>query len=221
MAISNVPRRLTNMFLEPYRSFALGVRFKDKSGQAIDLTDCVVRLVVSQPSQLGGAEVIQQVAEEVDLVGGEVAFPIQASQMVLAEGEYPFDITYINAGGYSVAAASGFWIVSTNVDIDSTNVYETLGSPQALEVTLDDVDVIEVTVTAAQGEKGDKGDKGDQGVPGGAYIQPDEPAEDDPLTHDGLWVDTDEAAPDLKNELKNITSASTDFADFQTRIAAW
>jgi len=190
--LGNTPLRQVNFFLDRGKSFAYNVTFEDLQGNPYDLTGCEVRVVVESPEHWGGDEVIQSVAVLIDAAGGVSQFRHQASDLYLEPGEYPYDVTFLSASGYSVPVTKGLYVIGSNTDDDATNSYPGVLTPQGLTAIMHNGATVKVCLDYPDGPKGDTGDKGDKGDPTGIFVQPEPPAPDVLPPYLRLWVDTDE-----------------------------
>lgn len=190
MALGNTPQQRTMLRLERGKSYALTLRFLDEAGKAYDMTGSTVRLTAKAMRHLGGAVVLQMSAiDRAPERPGEFQFPFQASDTDLEPSEYPLDITWVTADGYSTPVVKGAILIGDNTDSDVSNVYSTVDTLDEILVTVGGD--TEITVQVAQADAR-KGEKGDIGPPGGIYAQDEEPVPGDPVVNTPLWVDTDD-----------------------------
>ena len=177
--LGNTPAKLRNFFLDRGKSFAFAVMFVDKHDESLDMTGAQVRIVVEEPQHIGGAEVITKAAEEVDASVGHFEFELQASDLLLEPGEYPYDITLVSASGYSSPTVKGLFVIGSNTDDNAGNVYPGIDSSQGIRVVMDNGATLKLCLDYAEGIKGDQGDPGEivvvetiTGQPGTqAYVQ--------------------------------------------------
>jgi hypothetical protein len=140
------------MTLEARKSFALGLNFKRAtSGAALDLTGATVRMVLAQPAHRGGTVLMTKTAQAVSLAQGAVQVELQAVDLDLAAGEYPFDITLVSANGYSSPVMKGVVDVRSNVDLDTTGTYTGINPSTSLAVSVEQGNVVEVHVDKVDG----------------------------------------------------------------------
>ena len=158
--LGNTPLRQTNFFLERGKSFAFTVSFVDKADKPLDMTAAELRLVVEEPKNFGGAEVIDIVAFEEDPANGVLRFQLQASDLLLEPAEYPYDVTLVPDMGYSSPILKGIFIIGYNTDDRTDNVYTGVDLSNGLVVTLDQGNAIKICMDYAIGLKGDKGEQG-------------------------------------------------------------
>lgn len=191
MILGNTPSSQNDFYLEQKKSFAFTMRFylKELVNDArvpYPLTDAVVRLAVDQPARLGGASVIQAFAEDLDPENGSVQFRLQASDLDLEVGDYPYDITLLSGNGYTSPVMKGVFHIGSNADDDASNIYSFSSSGLDLGVEIHNGATVAIHI-----------DNPDflMGPPGrtvGLFIQDNEPdpegAGDFPYA---LWVDTD------------------------------
>jgi microcystin-dependent protein len=189
--LGNTPSSQNDFYLEQAKSFAFTMRFylKELVNDArvpYPLTDAVVRLAVDQPARLGGAAVINAFAEDLDPENGAVQFRLQAADLDIEPGQYPYDITLLSSNGYTTPVMKGFIHIGSNADDDASNVYSFTNSGVDLGVEIHNGATVAIHL-----------DNPDflMGPPGrtlGLFIQPDEP---DPSGEGdfpyALWVDVD------------------------------
>ncbi len=139
--IGNSPEQQTILRLEQRKSFALSLWFMDSNRRPADLTGCTVRLVVKTPpfadDPADGTNLItHDVAEFPDPTQGFARFELQASELNLAGGEYPFVIVLLS-DGYSSVVVKGYIAVEVNPEFSSmTDVYDDVQAPMALDVIM-------------------------------------------------------------------------------------
>lgn len=151
-ALGNTPRRTTVLTLEARKSFAFGLKFLTSSTDApVDLTGAAVRLVLAQPAHLGGAALVTKTATAVDLPLGLVQFELQAAELDLTPGEYPFTVTLVSALGYSTVIVKGVVDLAENTDGDDTNTYAGINPSTNLAAYLENGGLVEVTVDHLDG----------------------------------------------------------------------
>lgn len=190
MTLGNTPRQRTVLRLERGKSYALTITFQNPDGSEFDMTGSLVRMTAKAMRHLGDQIVIQMDAiDRAPERPGEFQFPLQASDTDLEPAEYPFDVTWISANGYSTPVVKGSILIGDNTDPDVANTYPTADTLDELVVVIGSGNDIIVQVEQADARKGDQGDIG---PPGGLYIQDVEPQESDPLVFTPLWVDTDD-----------------------------
>ena len=191
MILGNTPSSQNDFYLEQRKSFAFTMRFylKELVNDArvpYPLNDAVVRLTVDQPARLGGAPVLSAFAIDLDADNGVTQFQLQAAELDLEAGEYPYDITLLSGNGYSSPVMKGLFHIGSNTDDDDSNVYSFSNSGLELGVEIHNGATVAIHL-----------DNPDflMGPPGrtvGLFIQDDEPdpngAGDFPYA---LWVDTD------------------------------
>jgi hypothetical protein len=114
-------------------AFSIKVQFEDETPFPLDGT--VARLTIAQPRRMGGAVVLTELGVDLD-VDGVRQFQLQAADLDLAPGEYPYDITLVTAEDYSVPLAKGSFIIGSNVDTVDTNVYDFSDPAQWITFTI-------------------------------------------------------------------------------------
>lgn len=139
--IGNSPEQQTILRLEQRKSFALSLWFMDSNRRPADLTGCTVRLVVKTPPfaddpEDGANLITNDVAEFPDPTQGFARFELQAAELNLAGGEYPFVIVLIS-DGYSSVVVKGYIAVEVNPEFSSmTDLYDDIQAPMALDVIM-------------------------------------------------------------------------------------
>lgn len=139
--IGNSPEQATILRLEARKSFALSLWFMDSNRRPADLTSATVRLVVKTPPFTDdpgdGANLIEHdVAEFPDPTQGFARFELQASELNLAPGEYPYVIVLLS-DGYSSVVVKGYIAVEGNPEFSSMDsTYDDIQAPMGLDVIL-------------------------------------------------------------------------------------
>ena len=151
MSLGNTPTRETNFAVEASKSYAFGMRFITPDGVPVDLTDATVRLVGAEPPHRGGQEVLSVLATIETPSSGFVQFDFQAEDLALDYGSYAYDVTLIPKTGYSTPIIKGFFEVGSNTDLDTSNTFTEVGVGSEITVTLDESDVIEITIERVDG----------------------------------------------------------------------
>jgi hypothetical protein len=151
VALGNTPRRETNISVEASKSYALGMRFIMEDGAPVDITGCIVRLVMAEPPQRGNTEVLNLVAFMDAPLNGLCSFRFQAEDLAVEPYQYAFDITLVPPSGYSTPILKGFIDVGPNTDLDDTNVYSELNSTSDVTVTLVENDVVQIVIERVDG----------------------------------------------------------------------
>src|SRR4051812_2726755 len=93
--IGNTPLSETVIRLEARKSFALGLSLRDLSGFPLNITGVTLKIIAKiDPAAADATNFIaNSTAEHLDEVGGMARFNIQATDVNVAPGEYPFAIT--------------------------------------------------------------------------------------------------------------------------------
>lgn len=151
MTLGNTPRRETNISVEASKSYALGLRFVMTDGAPVDLTDCVIRFVATDPPQRGSAEVLSLVAVMDQPLAGFAQFRFQAADLTLEPGSYAYDVTLVPPSGYSSPILKGYLEVGGNTDLDDTNVFGNLNTTSDITVVMDEHDAITIEIERVDG----------------------------------------------------------------------
>ena len=90
MALGNTPRRETNIAVEASKSYVLGLMFQQRANEdtpePVDLTNCIVRLVATDPPSRGSSEVLSILATIDQPETGLAQFKFQAADLTLEPG---------------------------------------------------------------------------------------------------------------------------------------
>ena len=151
--VGNSPQANTILRVEARKSFALSLWFQDTNRRPADLNGCTVRLVVKKmpldPADTTDADnlIDSSVAEFVAPELGYCRFDVQAVELDIAPGEYPYAIVLLTPQGYSAVVVKGSLDVVQNTEVASIGQTYTdiVGSTSALEIhmrTLASIDVI-------------------------------------------------------------------------------
>lgn len=146
--LSTSPRQLTTLQLEARKSVAISllvIRDTDEEDGVADLTGSVIRFVMANPKHLGAAVLLNLTFADLDMVNGLMRLDIQAAQLDLAEGEYPFGITLTSDEGYSSLIVKGVVAIEENTD-PTESVHDLVAPPVGLSVTLMEANRIVVKV---------------------------------------------------------------------------
>lgn len=145
MTVMNTPNQVTPMVLERARSFALRMSFVLVDDTVVDLTGGTITFTMLQPVRKGTAVVLTKDAVLVSPDVGYAVLDLQAAELDLDPGTYPYSITYVDADAYSATVVKGEVTIVGNTDPLTANVYDAL----ALDVQLG-FDNVVVTVNHLQ-----------------------------------------------------------------------
>ena len=151
MALGNTPRRETSFAIEASKSYSFGMWFKTPDDLPVDLTTCEVRMVVTAPLQMGGTEVISIQAVSAQPLSGFTWFNLQAEDLALEPGSYPYDVTFYPDSGYSTPIIKGYLEIGANTDPDTSNVYLPINTDSDVTVVMSQGDVVGVTIEQVDG----------------------------------------------------------------------
>ena len=151
MALGNTPSRQHIFQLEQNKSFAFLMKFHLKEVEddvyvPYSLVGATVRLVARQQEYLGGDIVLQQTAEVVSDEDGVVRFALQATDMDMEPGEYPYDITLLTDNNYTVPVMKGALVIGANVDDDHGNIYDFASPSTEIDVEIHNGATVEVSI---------------------------------------------------------------------------
>lgn len=149
--LGNTPRRETNIAVEASKSYVLGLRFVNPDESPVDLTDCIIRFVATEPPQRGNTEVLSLVAVLDQPGAGFAQFKFQAADLTLEPDNYAYDVTLIPPSGYSSPILKGYLEVGTNTDLDDSNVYTDLNVTSDITVVMDEHDSITIMIERVDG----------------------------------------------------------------------
>lgn len=130
--LSTSPPSHTLVRVEARKSFAFAVEVIDAAGNLVDLTDCVLSLVVAKAPHRGGETVLEATATMLADGQGRAQFMLQAADLDLAAGEYGFALVMITADEYSAVLAKGILEVVANVDTAAIDFSYDVAQPAQL-----------------------------------------------------------------------------------------
>lgn len=149
--IGNSPTQRTVLRVEARKSFALSLWFMDAHRRPVDLTGCTVRLVAKSlpldPADVSDADnlVTSATATLVAPEAGMCQISLQAAELDLEPGEYPFVIVLGTPTGYSGVSVKGVLDVQPNPEFASmASLYEDVAAAAGLEIRLRGTQTIEV-----------------------------------------------------------------------------
>ena len=155
MALGNTPRRETNIAVEASKSYVLGLMFQQRANEdtpePVDLTNCIVRLVATDPPSRGSTEVLSILATIDQPETGLAQFKFQAADLTLEPGSYAYDVTLIPESGYSTPILKGYIDVGSNTDLDDSNVYGNLNITSDITVIMAEHDSITIEIERVDG----------------------------------------------------------------------
>lgn len=142
-SVTNSPQSLTSIRLEARKSFSLGLWVQDVHGRAADLSGCTLRMVVKREpySALDTNDsdnlITSDEAVHDDSEMGYVVLNLQASELDLSEGEYPYVVVMVTSEGYSTTLLKGYVEVVGNPEFQSMQDQYSNTTPQTtLEIVL-------------------------------------------------------------------------------------
>lgn len=147
MQLGNLPSPgHTLLRLASRKSFAFSLRFVEGNGRQVDITGCTVTLVVGQTDRSDDDELL--IAATADLTlphRGFAMFNLQAVELDLPDGEYPFAVVLRSPSGYSSLVMQGTLDLQPNTEFASVNhLYESENTPVSVEVEMRGTNVVEV-----------------------------------------------------------------------------
>lgn len=161
MQLSNVPRSVASLRVARAKSYAFGLEFKRRSDElAHNLTGAEVRFRVRNPKRKGGAMVVSVDADIYDANDGLAQVNLQASDLDLPAGDYPFSLSLLGASGYSSLVLDGTLTIVDNAEDESTtDTYADVDPFTSLVAWMESGDVVQVQVALPI--------EGDTPLPGG------------------------------------------------------
>lgn len=139
----NSPQQETVIQLEARKSFSFAIYVQDSYRRPCDLTNAQLSLVVkAQPqSSTDVADsdnlISSSFASIMEPLSGYARFNIQARELDLAEGEYPFAIVLRSAQGYTSVIIKGVIAIAANTEFASiSSQYDGVQPPQSLTAVL-------------------------------------------------------------------------------------
>ena len=151
MGLGNTPRRETNIAVEASKSYLLGLYFKTPDNTPVDLTDCVIRFVATDPPQRGSSEVLSLIAVMDEPTLGLAQFKFQAADLTLEPGSYAYDVTLVPPTGYSTPILKGYLEIGSNTDLDDSNVYTDINITSDITVTFAQGDNVTIEIERVDG----------------------------------------------------------------------
>lgn len=165
--LSNTPSQPALLTLSARKSFSFTVQFLDGSGAPLGLEDATVSFTIGQQSY-SDTPVLTQQASTIVAHKGIALINLQASQLNLTPGTYPFEI---------VVTTSGYSAVAVNGELEIEESYEVLALGQQYDVAPSTFGLVaqlkenRLTLTSSslvlQGPVGEKGEPGVDGNPFG------------------------------------------------------
>lgn len=168
--LRNTPSQHTVLTLAARKSFSLTLYLKDRSGSPIVLTDVTARWTISDPSAHEPSRQAVRISREpADVLPerGRLRFDLQAADLDLPSGEYPYEIV-IECQGYSMIILRGSIDLQPSFDYGSVSSRYT--DPIATGMQILQLGGAEVTLVSTELQAiGAPGPKGDQGKPGDPF----------------------------------------------------
>ncbi|QDP44850.1 minor tail protein [Microbacterium phage Araxxi] len=122
--IGNTPQEQTVLRLEAAKSFSFNVWVQDQSGRALDITGATARIVMKKPpfDPADTSDTTNLITNDdailVDAPVGLMRFDLQAADLNLAQGEYPYVIVF-EKDGYSFVMVKGVVQILANGELTS------------------------------------------------------------------------------------------------------
>ena len=156
MALGNTPTRETTISVEASKSFVLGVLFEYVDGTAVDVSGDTLRFVAVNSTF---TEVLTVEADpDIDNPAMQ-QFSFQADDLTLTPGTYLYDVTRIEADGFSTPILKGTLEIGANADSFDTNEFTQHSNGSDITVYLREHDLVQVKLN-----RGDRGPKGEGAI---------------------------------------------------------
>ena len=146
--LGNSPAQELVIRLEARKSFALGIFVRDTHGDALDITDAQLRIVMRDPKSTGTDDsdnlILNNVAALVHPTKGYATFNLQATDLDHKPQEYPFSVIMLTEG-YSIVVARGVVDLVQNTEYSSTaSSYLGQTPPSSLEIKMRGLTILDV-----------------------------------------------------------------------------
>jgi hypothetical protein len=146
--LSSTPNGETLIRAEQRKTLAFALLFRDLEDGPLDITGAQLSIVVRQPKYKGGAIVITSPAVIEDAEAGDAHVVLQADDLDLVAGEYPYTISILTEENYSAAVVKGtLEVVDNTEDAWVATTYSGVGVANALIVSLHNRNRITVKVS--------------------------------------------------------------------------
>lgn len=215
MRLSNSPQESTVLRLEQRKSFSCAVEFRDGSGARVDLRGAVLTLdwvtnlaKLDRPETLDSDDVRSVHGVVADTVRGYARFDVQAADLALPAGAYPYTLT-LRVAGFSVVVLKGTLELQSNPEFAAVDDTYTVGAPNlTLQVQMHGSAVVAVEV-------------GSIVPPGAQYLSDEDKAKLDLLviTEAGVVVDLTGYAT-LTQLTDAIDSVTAEIVETQGELSA-
>lgn len=164
-ALSNIPQQPALLTLAARKSFSFTVQFLDSNDRPLSLDGATASFTIGQQSYSDTPVLTQQAST---ILGSEALalFNLQASQLNITPGVYPFEIV-VTTNGYSSIAINGELEIEESYEVGSlANTYDVAPSTFGLVAHLKHNRLVVTSNSLVLGgQKGDKGDPGESGNP--------------------------------------------------------
>jgi hypothetical protein len=164
-SLRNTPQQPALLVLAARKSFSFTVQFVDSNDRPLQLVDATASFTIGEQAY-SNTPILTQQADTVLSDTAVALFNLQASQLDLVPGTYPFEIV-LTTEGYSSIAINGELEVEESYEVGSlSQSYDVAPSTYGLVAHLKHNRLV-VTSNALvlKGAKGDKGDTGKSGMP--------------------------------------------------------
>lgn len=120
--LSNTPPSQSVLELEARKSFTFALQVMHEGGAPVDLTSAAVTFTLGRHGEYNEPPtvILERAGNITAPADGAAVFSLQAAELDLAPGEYPFAVT-LRVSGYSLLLAKGAVAVRQNVEYGSTS----------------------------------------------------------------------------------------------------
>lgn len=184
--LSNTPQQQQMMKLAARKSFSFTVQFLGENDLPLSLTNTEVSFTIGEQAY-SDQPVLTQQSSEILISKGVALFNLQASQLDLTPGIYPFEIT-VTTVGYSSMAVNGELEIVESYEVGSLGqTYDEAPSTFGMVAHLKHNRLVVTSSSLVlQGPQGEPGEPGRDGNPWGeVVITYDEEGRIETLTIDG------------------------------------
>lgn len=164
--LRNTPSQPAMMTLAARKSFSFTVQFLDENGVPLSLVGATASFTIGQ-QHYSDTPILTQMADTTLADDALALFNLQASQLDLAPGVYPYEIV-VTTAGYSTMAVAGELEIEESYEVGSlTQTYDTAPSTFGLVAHLKHNRL--VVTTSSLVIPGPQGPQGEPGVDGNPF----------------------------------------------------
>lgn len=169
-ALTNTPQQPALLTLAARKSFSFTVQFLDSNDAPLPMDDATVSFTIGE-QVYSATPILTKQADTILVSTGIALFNLQASQLDLAPGIYPFEIV-MTVSGYSSIAINGELEVEKSYEVGSLNQsYDVAPSTFGLVAHMKHNRLVVTSNSlVTQGPRGDTGEQGISGNPFGEVV---------------------------------------------------